>query len=69
MPHRNSEKGPVWVDKDQGKHHEKGEISAETLRDHQRWTDGRRRNRLCQEPEVGTRIGKERWEARNTNQD
>lgn len=50
MPHRISEKGADWVDKDRGKLHEKGEISAEAWRNHQNLIDGER-SRLCWEPE------------------
>ena len=67
MPHRISEKGTVWVDKDQGKLHEKGEISAEAWRDHQNLIDGER-SRLCWEPEKKSRRGKERQESRSRNQ-
>ena len=49
MPHRVSEKGAVWVDKNWGKLHEKGEISAGARRDHQNLIDGER-SRLHWEP-------------------
>ena len=52
MPHRVSGKGAVLVDKDWGKLHEKGEISAGAWRDHQNLIDGER-SRLCWEPGGG----------------
>ena len=69
MPHRVSEKGAVWVDKNWGKLHEKGEISAGAWRDHQNLIDGER-SRLRWEPgEKKNRVGKERQESRNRNQE
>ena len=70
MPHRISEKGAVWVDKDRGKLHEKGEISAEARRNHQNLIDGER-SRLCWEPEKKKKSGrgKERQESRSRNQE
>lgn len=68
MPHRISEKGADWVDKDRGKLHEKGEISAEAWRNHQNLIDGER-SRLCWEPEKKkSGRGKERQESRSRNQ-